>query len=413
MVDDLLAIVLATEVGKCLESGRAAFLHHIAGRSVLDHTLHATEAYAPRRTLLLTDVPLDVLEPHPEIDIICADETAAPEQQVQDLRDRTSASAVLIVAGALPLLRTSTLDALFAAHREGNAELTRTSGELCVAQNGPILWEVLTSIFAGGCATPEDLERRYLNEGRRVAIASVGEPQEVVPVATLASLAKAATVLHQRKAVALMKAGVVLLDPANTYIDAGVAVGRGTEILPGVYLRGRTTIGEECQVGPNTWIEDSVIGTGCRIRFASLERATVRDASTVGPYTHLRPDADVGPGARIGNFVEIKASRVGRGTKVGHHTYLGDADVGAETNIGAGTITCNYDGKRKHRTTIGERAFIGSNVSLIAPIVIGADAYVAAGSTITEDVPPGGLAFGRAHQVNRNRGNAIEEGTQG
>lgn len=210
----------------------------------------------------------------------------------------------------------------------------------------------------------------------------------------------------------LVAAGVMIIDPERTYIETGVRVSSGTEILPGTHLRGNTVIGSRCAIGPDCYIEDSIIEDDCRVRYSVLEGARVRDETTIGPYAHLRPGADVGPKVRIGNFVEVKASRVRRGAKAGHLTYLGDADVGEDANIGAGTITCNYDGKDKHHTNIGKRAFIGSNTSLVAPVAIGDDTLVGAGSTITEDVPDGDLALARARQVNKQRVNQGEEETQ-
>jgi bifunctional UDP-N-acetylglucosamine pyrophosphorylase/glucosamine-1-phosphate N-acetyltransferase len=201
-----------------------------------------------------------------------------------------------------------------------------------------------------------------------------------------------------------MAEGVTILDPERTYVDAGASVGRDTVLLPGTHLLAGTAIGEGCSIGPDAWVEGSAVEDGVTIRYSVLEGARVRSGSSIGPYAHLRPKADVGPEARVGNFVEVKASRVKRGAKAGHLTYLGDAEVGEGANVGAGTITCNYDGKRKHKTVIGDRAFIGSNASLVAPVTIGEDAVVGAGSTITEDVPPGTLALGRARQVVKERG---------
>lgn len=215
-----------------------------------------------------------------------------------------------------------------------------------------------------------------------------------------------------QKAMELVEAGVKIIDPERTYIEPGVKVAPGTEILPGTHLRGDTMIGARCAIGPDCYIEDSIIDDDCRVRYSVLEGAHVRNETTVGPYAHLRPGADVGPQVRIGNFVEVKASRVRRGAKAGHLTYLGDTDVGEEANIGAGTITCNYDGKNKHHTSIGKRAFIGSNSSLVAPVSIGDGALIGAGSTITEDVPDGDLALGRARQVNKKRAGQTEDEVQ-
>ena len=208
---------------------------------------------------------------------------------------------------------------------------------------------------------------------------------------------------------ALIREGVNIVDPDRTYVDSTVQVAPGVVLFPGIHLRGSTTIESGCSIGPDCWIEDSVIEQGCVVRYSCLEEARVRQQTTVGPYAHLRPGSDVGPEARIGNFVEIKDSRLERGVKAGHLSYIGDTDIGEAANIGAGTVTCNYDGQSKHRTTIEKRSFIGSNASLVAPVTIGEGATVAAGSTITEDVPPEGLAFGRARQVNKASGQKVEE----
>jgi bifunctional UDP-N-acetylglucosamine pyrophosphorylase / glucosamine-1-phosphate N-acetyltransferase len=215
--------------------------------------------------------------------------------------------------------------------------------------------------------------------------------------------------LRSDRVEALIETGVQIIDPERTYVEEGVRVAAGTVLFPGTYLRGSTIIKDSCQIGPDCWIEDSIIEQGCIVRYSYLEGAKVRERTTVGPYAHLRAGADVGPDARIGNFVEVKAARLERGVKAGHLAYIGDADVGEAVNIGAGTITCNYDGKTKHRTTIEDGAFVGSNSALVAPVTIGKGAYVAAGSTITEDVPAEAQAFGRARQVNKRRGREAGE----
>lgn len=217
--------------------------------------------------------------------------------------------------------------------------------------------------------------------------------------------------LEQRKKTieALIRAGVKIMDPDRTYVDPTVRVASGVVLFPGTYLRGTTIINTGCSIGPDCWIEDSVIEQGSSVRYSCLEEVRVRECTTVGPYAHLRPGADVGPEARIGNFVEIKNSRLEHGVKASHLSYIGDTDIGEAANIGAGTIVCNYDGTNKHRTTIEKAAFIGSNASLVAPVTIGEGATVAAGSTITEDIPAGGLAFGRARQVNKASDRKVEE----
>lgn len=210
----------------------------------------------------------------------------------------------------------------------------------------------------------------------------------------------------------LLARGVVVPDPDRVYVDPEAKVASGTVLLPGTYLRGRCRIGADCRIGPDCWIEDSTVEDGSIVWYSVLESARVREGSRVGPYAHLRPGADVGPEARVGNFVEVKAARLGRGAKAGHLAYIGDAEIGEGVNIGAGAVTCNFDGVEKHRTVIEDGAFIGTNASLIAPIRIGKDAVVGAGSTITEDVPPRSLALGRAKQVVKDQVRKEPEGEE-
>jgi bifunctional UDP-N-acetylglucosamine pyrophosphorylase/glucosamine-1-phosphate N-acetyltransferase len=206
--------------------------------------------------------------------------------------------------------------------------------------------------------------------------------------------------LNKRKSADLMAAGVTVVDPSNTYIEEHVVIGRDTVVYPGVFIKGNTVIGKGCKIGPAGVIEDCVIDEGAVIKYScALEKSRVRAGAIVGPFARLRPLSDIGPAAEIGNFAEVKKARIGRGSKMHHHSYVGDTDMGEKVNIGAGTITCNYDGVNKNRTVIGAGAFIGSNTNLVAPVNIGAGAYTAAGSTITEDVPGGALGIARARQV--------------
>jgi len=183
-----------------------------------------------------------------------------------------------------------------------------------------------------------------------------------------------------------------------------VKIGADTVIYPGVHIKGGTVIGSGCRIGPSAVIEDCRIDDGCEVKFSCyLNGSRLRAGSVVGPFAHLRPGADIGPAAKVGNFSEVKKSRVGRGSKVPHLSYVGDTEMGEKVNVGAGTITCNYDGKNKHRTVIGDGVFIGSNTNLVAPVRIGKGALIAAGSTITENVPAGALALARSRQVLKKR----------
>ncbi len=200
---------------------------------------------------------------------------------------------------------------------------------------------------------------------------------------------------------ALRALGVTLLDPSTTFIDDGVAVGHGTVIHPGVTLEGRTRIGANCRIRSWVRITDSTIGEGVLINDSCIiVESQVDDEARVGPFSHLRPGSHMKAGSHVGNFVELKKTVLGEGSKANHLIYLGDATIGAGANIGAGTITCNYDGERKHPTIVEDGAFIGSDSQLIAPVRIGAGAYVAAGSSVTDDVPPGALGIARGRQRN-------------
>jgi bifunctional UDP-N-acetylglucosamine pyrophosphorylase/glucosamine-1-phosphate N-acetyltransferase len=216
-----------------------------------------------------------------------------------------------------------------------------------------------------------------------------------------AELARATRLLFRQKARELMDEGVVILDPATTYIESSVRVGPGTVLYPGVFLKGSTQIGPFCVLEPNVFINNSVVGESVQIRAGSyLEQAKVQNRCAVGPYARLRPDAELGEEVQIGNFVEIKKAKLGKGTKAAHLTYLGDAEIGENTNIGCGTITCNYAADRKkYKTTIGSNVFVGSDTQFIAPVTIGDNAVIGSGSTITKDVPAKALAVARGRQV--------------
>ena len=199
----------------------------------------------------------------------------------------------------------------------------------------------------------------------------------------------------------LMKSGVVIEDPDTAYIDDTAEISAGAVILPNTRITGNSKIGKGSIVGPNSIIENSVIGENCEITASVMKEATVENDVTVGPFAYLRPKTRILSGAKIGDFVEVKNSTVGKGTKVAHLTYIGDADVGEKCNFGCGTVIVNYDGKNKHRTTIGNNAFIGCNTNLVSPVNVGDYAYTAAGSTITKDVPGGALGIARARQENK------------
>jgi bifunctional UDP-N-acetylglucosamine pyrophosphorylase/glucosamine-1-phosphate N-acetyltransferase len=197
-----------------------------------------------------------------------------------------------------------------------------------------------------------------------------------------------------------MRAGVTVVDPASTLIEADVTIGRDTVVEPSSFLRGATAVGEGCVVGPLTTLIDSTLGDGITVPHSYVQGARIDDGATVGPFAYLRPNAHLHPNAKAGTFVEIKNAEIGAGAKVPHLSYIGDADVGEGSNIAAGNITANYDGRHKHRTTIGARVHTSVDTAFVAPVTVGDDAYTGAGSVITEDVPPGALGIARARQTN-------------
>ncbi len=338
----------------------------------------------------------------------------------------------------MPLVSADTLSRLVAEHRTGGSAATVLTADMEDSDFGRIVRDAggrVTGIIEQRDATPAQLAVTEVNGGiyafdgalLAAALEKVGtdnvqgeyyltdvigilaagdhpvrtvttDPLELTGVNSHAQLAGAAALLRGRIAERWMAEGVSIVDPDRTYIGARVTLAPGVRLYPGVHLEGSTQVGVGSTVGPDVFASDTSIGAGCRIWYAALRGSRVGDGVEVGPYASLRPGTVLEADCKIGTFVETKNTRVGAGAKVPHLSYMGDADIGARANIGAGSITCNYDGVRKSRTTIGEGAFIGSDTMLVAPVEIGADAYTGAGSVITRDVPPGALAVERADQ---------------
>jgi bifunctional UDP-N-acetylglucosamine pyrophosphorylase/glucosamine-1-phosphate N-acetyltransferase len=252
-----------------------------------------------------------------------------------------------------------------------------------------------------------DLVGIAVTEERPVEAVVVEDAAETLGINTRVHLAEAEALLRRRINERWMTSGVTIVDPSTTYIEPSVTIGRDTVIQPNTHLRGATTIGARCIIGPNTIIEDCAIGDDCEVLASVLEQAVMEEGADIGPFGHLRKGARLCEGAHMGNFGELKKSTLGPGAKMGHFSYLGDAEVEAGANIGAGTITCNYDGERKHRTVIEEGAFIGSDTMLVAPVRIGKRAKTGAGAVVTRDVPDDALAYGvpaRMHGENEEQG---------
>ena len=441
-------LVLAAGKGTRMKSSRPKVLHSVAGRPLLDYVLATASSLRPDSLAVVVGHKADEVTEHvaragharcitqePQLG------TAHAVLQAEPLL-RNATGTLVLLSGDVPLLLPRTLDALRAAHASSGAAATVLTATLdaptgygrIVREHGAIariveerdaspeqraIAEINTGVYAfdldalfpalRGIATSNAQGEYYLTDlvsvfrgaGRVVTTVPVGDPREILGVNSRADLARVGSIVRQQVNDALMAAGVTIVDPATTYIDAGVTVGPDTVIHPNVHLEGRTRIGAGCELLPNVRLVDARIGDRVVINsFTVITDATVASDVRVGPFAHLRPGTDVRDGAHIGNFVELKNTRFGEGSKASHLSYLGDATIGAGVNIGAGTITCNYDGVNKNRTVIGDGAFIGSDSQLVAPVTIGEGAYVAAGSSIVDDVPAGALGIARGRQSN-------------
>jgi bifunctional UDP-N-acetylglucosamine pyrophosphorylase/glucosamine-1-phosphate N-acetyltransferase len=305
---------------------------------------------------------------------------------------------LLVLSGDCPLLRTETLRALLSDHEASGAAATVVSDGIVAFAVEP-LRTLMADPQAGTVAT-RAAATLLSARGLPVRTFTPDDPQEVLAVSSLADLAGASRLLRDRHLAALLASGVLVEDPSSTIVGLDVLVEPGVHVRPFTVLEGRTVLRRGALVGPFARLVDCEIGPDAQILdHCFLRECVVEAGASVGPFAHLRPESRVGPRAKVGNFVELKKTYLGEGSKAPHLSYLGDATIGPGVNVGAGTITCNYDGTHKHPTRIDAGAFVGSNSTLVAPVVVGDGAYIAAGSTITEDVPPHSLALGRARQV--------------
>jgi bifunctional UDP-N-acetylglucosamine pyrophosphorylase / glucosamine-1-phosphate N-acetyltransferase len=354
-----------------------------------------------------------------------------------------ASGTVVLLSGDVPLLRPATLESLVATQErsgaaatvltarvpdpDGYGRIVRVDGRIAAIVehkdatadvraideiNSGIYAFALAPLFDAlrsiGSANVQgeyylpDLVRIYRERGMRVEAVRLDDSREILGVNSRRELADVTAILKTRRNEQLMAAGVSIVDPESAWIGPDVTVGRDTVIHPNVYLEGTTRIGEGCEINACVRIVDSAIEDGAVINnFCVIRESRVRAGAQVGPFAHIRPGSDVGEGAHVGNFMELKKTTLGKGSKANHLSYLGDATIGERVNVGAGTITCNYDGTSKHATVIEDGAFIGSDSQLVAPVRVGKGAYVAAGSSIVEDVPAGALGIARGKQVNK------------
>ena len=449
-MENVAAVILAAGKGTRMKSAVVKVLHPAAGRPMISWPVDAARVAGASPIVLVVghqaDAVKSAFQGSSEIRCALQEEQLGTGHAVACAREQLSGfnGTVLILCGDTPLLRAETLQGLIAYHREQGASLT----VLTAVMENPYGYGRVVRDGAGRVmriveqkdSTPEEQSIREINSGiycmeagflnanigsissdnaqkefyltDLVAIAaekgltclglSTDDADEIMGVNDRVQLAEAARILRGRINHDLMCSGVSLIDPGHTYIDHGVAIGADTVISPNCTISGTTTIGAGCVIEIGVSIHDCSIGDDCHIKAGSvLEGSRLQAAVSVGPMAHLRPGSVLNDHVKIGNFVETKKVVMGVGSKASHLTYLGDAEIGRDVNIGCGTITCNYDGVNKHRTIIGDDVFIGSDVQLVAPVQVGRNSLVAAGTTVTVDVPADSLALSRVPQVNK------------
>ncbi|MGH2948104.1 MAG: bifunctional UDP-N-acetylglucosamine diphosphorylase/glucosamine-1-phosphate N-acetyltransferase GlmU [Solirubrobacteraceae bacterium] len=440
-------VILAAGEGTRMRSALPKVLHPLCGRPIIAWPVAAAREAGAARVVVVDD-PKRLLGEHlPEgVEVVVQEEPRGTGDAVAAAAGLIDdKSTVVVVHGDVPLITAETIRGLVAAHEEAGAQATMATMELEEpAAYGRVVRDSDGSVLrvaeakSPGDATAEELEIREVNtgvyafEGRALLTAlqrlepanvqaelylpdvlpavrqagglmsahPVTDPTVTLGVNDRVELAGVRALAQSRIHERHMRAGVTVVDPTSTTIDVDVAIGRDTTIEPFSQLRGATTVGDGSVIGAMTTLVDSQVGDGVTVLHSHLTRARVDDGALVGPFAYLRPDAHLHPNAKAGTFVEIKNAEIGPGAKVPHLSYIGDADVGEGTNIGAGNITANYDGVRKHRTTIGARVHTSVDTAFVAPVTVGDDAYTGAGSVITDDVPARALGIARARQTN-------------
>lgn len=446
MSQPLHAVILAAGLGKRMRSTRAKVLHEVAGRPMIEYVVRAAEQCGAERVVVVVGHQAGQVRAALGERVVYAHQAEAlgtGHAVLQAEAAVAGAGDVLILYGDTPLIEADLLRQLVSAHREGRAAATLLTAEVddptgygrIVRDAGGAIARIVEQADAG----PEELAIREINTGiacfrrddlfaalrairpdnaqgeyylvdavrvlrdmgRAVHSVKTEDEAAVFGVNDRIALARAEALLRDRIRRRWMLAGVTLIDPASTWIDEDVEIGPDTVIYPHTIIEAGTRIGAECRIGPGAHLIGSRLGNRVRVWHSVVEESDVGDEVRIGPFSHLRPGCRVAAGVHIGNFAELKNAVVQSGAKINHHSYLGDVEIGAGVNIGAGTVTVNYDGARKHKTVIEDGAFIGCNSNLIAPVRVGRSAYIAAGSTVNQDVPAGALAIARERQVNK------------
>ncbi len=440
-------VILAAGLGKRMKSRRAKVLHEISGRPIIWHVLNTAKKLKPKQIVVVIGNQAE------EVRKALAGEkvrfalqekqlgTAHAVQQAEKHLGRKEGT-LLILNGDLPLITVEVLRSLIEAHSKSRSDLSivttqaehpegygriirndhDTIKEIVEERDATSEQKSIQEINCGiYCARPRpflqalkkirtnNIQREYylpdalkimLSKGDKISALFYRNGEEVLGVNTRKELSNAAKILNRRTIDQWMDSGITIIDPETTYIDDSASIGADTVIYPHVHIEQKTSIGQNCRILPGCHLVDSSIGNESIIlNYSVITGSRIGKKARIGPFAHLRPGSVIGDEAKIGNFVEVKKSRVGRGSKASHLSYLGDSEIGSDVNIGAGTITCNYDGKKKYKTVLADRVFVGSDTQFIAPVKVGKGAYIGAGSTITQNVPADSLAISRARQT--------------
>ena len=439
----LAVAVLAAGKGTRMKSNLPKVLQPLAGATLVERVLASARNLKPERRLLIVGHQAERVEQQLSavggLEFVLQQPQNGTGHAVQQLLEPLNnfEGELLVLNGDVPLLRAETIDQLVSTHRSSGAQVTLLTarledptgyGRVFADEQGAVSsiiehrdcseeqrrnnltnagiycfnWTALAEVLPQ-LSTDNDQGELYLTDTvamlAKAMHVEVADPDEVNGINNRQQLAQCETMLQERLRQHWMAEGVTFVDPASCTLSEGCQFGRDVVIEPQTHLRGHCQIGDESRLGPGSLIEDAELGRGVSVVMSVVREATVGDGVSVGPYAHLRPAAVIGNNCRIGNFVEVKKSTVGESSKVNHLSYIGDAELGASVNVGAGTITANYDGVNKHRTVIGDGSKTGANSVLVAPIQLGNKVTVAAGSTLTKNVPDGALALGRAKQL--------------
>ncbi|MDR6227110.1 bifunctional UDP-N-acetylglucosamine diphosphorylase/glucosamine-1-phosphate N-acetyltransferase GlmU [Desmospora profundinema] len=446
-MEKMYAVVLAAGKGTRMKSRKHKVLHPVCGKPIIDHIVDTLEKIGVAETVVVIGHDAESVQGHlgdrvkfarQEEQLGTAHAVMQAEAFLSDAEGTT-----LVLNGDHPLFTADTLSKLVEAHRKNRsaatiltADLPNPAGygrvirredghvvrvvehkdatpaerEITEVNTGTFcfdnrkLWKALSQVDnnnAQGEYYLPDVIHVLGSQSEAVGAQQMEDHEEAQGINNRVQLAQAEQIMRQRILEQLMMDGVTVVDPAATYIDADVTIGADTVIEPGTILRGNTRIGEGCVIGPNTDLTDVEVGTEAVIRQSVIQKSRVDDHVAVGPFAYIRPGSHLEEQSKVGCFVDMKKARLGKGSKVSHLGYVGDADVGEDVNVGCGALTVNYDGFHKHRTIIEDGAFIGCNVNLIAPVTVGKGAYVAAGSTVTDDVPAEALAIARERQTTK------------